>query len=114
MSASANPEERKQLEQEAGYQDGCTPIREEEFERLPDYVIALIAQADKGELTPCTHEELTALTATYFTNSVTAEPDSAGAGASVQPVVEVASELQHECAAGGDPVAAGKVPASKQ
>jgi hypothetical protein len=113
MSTTEEPVEEKQLEQMAVYQDERVPIREDEFERLPDYVIGLITQSGKGELTPCTHEELTALATTYFTNSVTAvEP--AGAGAGAEPSVELNPEPQDECPGGCDPVAAGEVHSSKQ
>lgn len=46
---------------------GCEPIREEEFERLPEYVIELIYQSERGELTPTSREQLAELSQSFFT-----------------------------------------------
>ena len=46
------------------------PIKQDEFERLPDYVLDLIKQSDSGELKTCTHEELLDECTAFFTNCV--------------------------------------------
>ena len=49
--------------------EGCDPIREDEFERLPDYAIELIIQSMNGVLEHVTHEQLVASMANFFENS---------------------------------------------
>jgi hypothetical protein len=50
---------------------GAERITEDEYERLPDYVQDLINASADGALAETTPEELTAISAEYFENSVT-------------------------------------------
>lgn len=88
--------------------EGADRITEDEFERLPEYVVELINKSAKGELAPCTHEQLVAESAAFFENSVTPV---------AEPVAEVAvtevAESDHERDGGCDPVPGGEVPASE-
>jgi hypothetical protein len=85
MSSLSSEETQKQLEEQvavASAGTGCEvvaviaeseisyPIKQDEFERLPDYVLDLIKQSDSGELKTCTHEELINQRAAFFTNCV--------------------------------------------
>ena len=74
-----NNSQMEQTEQFCGncIPKGCEPIREEEFERLPDYVIDLIYQSDRGELLPTTRDELNEITESFFTvqNSTSLQND---------------------------------------
>lgn len=85
MSNSFLEETQKQLEEvvaAASAGTGCEvvaviaeseisyPIKQDEFERLPDYVLDLIKQSDSGELKTCTHDELLDECTAFFTNCV--------------------------------------------
>lgn len=63
---------------ENGIPKGCDPIREEEFERLPEYVIELIDQSDRGELKSTTRAELNEIAQHFFSvqNSTSLENES--------------------------------------
>jgi hypothetical protein len=86
--------------------EGADPIREDEFERLPDYVADLIQQSSDGTLQNCDPEELKQVTATFFENSVTAVPR-------IEAVEELSGESKDECASRCDSVASGEVSASE-
>jgi len=71
MTDFVSPENNTQIVETEQFYDngipkGCEPIREEEFERLPDYVIELISQSDRGELLPTTREQLVELSESFF------------------------------------------------
>lgn len=85
MSSSSSEETQKQLEDVVAVASAGTggevvaiiaeseityPIKQDEFERLPDYVLNLIKQSDSGELKTCTHEELLDECTAFFTNCV--------------------------------------------
>jgi hypothetical protein len=69
--------------------EGCEPIREEEFERLPDYAIDLIFQSTRGELEPTSRDQLAEIMTQYFTvqNSTSLESNEN---------VEIAEQNQDE------------------
>jgi hypothetical protein len=73
--------------------EGCEPIREEEFERLPDYAVDLIFQSTRGELEPTSRDQLAEIMTQYFTvqNSTSLESNEN---------VELAEQNQNE--QGGD------------
>jgi hypothetical protein len=85
MSDSSLEETQKQLEEQVAVASAgtgcevvaviaepevCYPIKQEEFERLPDYVLDLIKQSDSGQLAACSHEELIDQRTAFFTNCV--------------------------------------------
>jgi len=53
--------------------EGCDPIREAEFERLPDYAIELITQSMNGMLENVTRDQLLTTLTNFFENSSNVE-----------------------------------------
>ena len=51
------------------YENGWTPIRAEEFERLPDWCIDIFQARIKGEITSTSNEDLHELMKKYFAST---------------------------------------------
>jgi len=54
------------------YENGWTPIREDEFERLPDWCINIYNDRMNGKINPTTNEELAEMLTKYFATQPTA------------------------------------------
>jgi hypothetical protein len=89
---------------ECEVEDIRAPIREDEFERLPDYVIDLIHQAAQGNLTACSEEDLHNQCDSYFANCVTTK---------VVEVREVTTEQKDECRGDAHSVSDGEISSSQ-
>ncbi len=85
--------------------EGCEPIREDEFERLPDYAVELITQSINGVLENVTREQLETSMRNFFENSSNVQNLS----------VSNDNVNQHnECSGGRDSAACGEVHPSQQ
>lgn len=67
MADITTTQEKQFTESSLTLPEGCEPIREEEYFRLPDYVLDEIEKSVRGNLPPCTPEELETTMRTYFT-----------------------------------------------
>ena len=92
--------------------EGAERITEDEYERLPEYVQELINASADGDLPETNPEELKAVVAAYFENSVTPQLTAEGEAAPAeQSLTQTSSE--DESGGGGDSGAGGEVRASE-
>ena len=86
--------------------EGAEAIREDEFERLPEYVVELIKESSQGKLADCTQTDLHHIVSSYFENCVKPIPR-------FEEVDHQSEDVKNECASGSDPVSAGEVSSSE-
>jgi hypothetical protein len=67
MADITSIQEKQFTESSMTIPEGCEPIREDEYFRLPDYVLDEIEKSSRGHLPACTPEELETTMRTYFT-----------------------------------------------
>ena len=101
MSQSATPEQFSN----AVAPEGWDPIREDEFERLPEYAVELITQSMNGVLDNVTREQLEASMRNFFENSSNVQNLSAS--------LELINQ-ENECRGGGNSPACGEIHSFEQ
>ena len=69
------------------YENGWTPIREDEFERLPDWCIDIYRDRMKGVLPAATNDDVTAALHHYLSEPKWADKAVAECDAKVEPIV---------------------------
>jgi len=82
--------------------EGCEAIREEEFYRLPEYVLELMSQSWRGELSPASQDEVKESLEVYLRSQNSSNSQ-------VVNIVENAESttINHECDGERDPGSGG-------